>query len=69
MVLPGDEDTLASDRLPRSVFIRELFPTFDLPDKAICGLGSLGNCFDEPTVRDILALLTLSFINIILYCF
>ena len=26
------------------------FPTFDLPDKAISGRGSLGNCLDAPTV-------------------
>lgn len=50
IVLPGDEETLARDFLPNNVFISELFPTFDLPESAICGTGSVGNWLIKPAV-------------------
>lgn len=50
IVFPGDELTLASDLLPRSAFISELFPTFDRPEKTICGFLPSGNCAARPAV-------------------
>ena len=64
MVFPGVDETLASDFLPSIVLISELFPTFDLPDRATSGRGSRGNCREFPTVNAIFELLTLIFIII-----
>ena len=44
LVLPGLELVRASFREFTSLFIREDFPTFDLPAKAISGLFGGGNC-------------------------
>ena len=62
MVFPGDDDTLASDFLPNKVLIKELLPTFDLPERATSGRASRGNCDGAPTVMEMLALLVLIFI-------
>ena len=50
MVLPGAELTLARDFLFKRVFIRELFPTFERPEKAIYGIASAGNCLGNPAL-------------------
>ena len=60
----GEEETLASDFLPRSVLISELFPTFERPESAICGRGSRGKRLLSPTVIAISELLTFIFIVI-----
>ena len=44
LVLPGRELVRASFREFTSLFIREDFPTFDLPAKATSGLSGGGNC-------------------------
>lgn len=44
LVLPGLELVRASFREFTSLFIREDFPTFDLPAKAISGLSDGGKC-------------------------
>ena len=48
--LAGVEETRARLFLPSRVLISELFPTFDLPESATCGMGSVGNCDAKPAV-------------------
>ena len=50
MVLPGVELTLAMDFLPSKVLIKELLPTLERPEKATCGIGSLGNWESLPAL-------------------
>jgi hypothetical protein len=64
IVFPGEEETLARDFLPRRVLIRDDFPTLDLPERAISGRGSLGNCLELPTV---IAIFTLFVLNLIIF--
>ena len=47
-VLPGLSDTLASERTPVSALRSELFPTFDLPMKAICQIRKWRRRFALP---------------------
>ena len=44
-VLPGVDEVLARVLLPQRVFIRELFPTLDLPIKAYSGIFGVGQSF------------------------
>ena len=50
MVFPGEELTRARDLRPKSELISELFPTLDLPENAICTMGSVGNCRGSPAL-------------------
>jgi hypothetical protein len=42
-VLPGFEETLAIDFLPKTLFINDDFPTLDLPEKQISGKSDSPN--------------------------